>query len=170
MKFEAFDPTVCEHCLQTTNYCTQIDRGIADIMRAFAIAIRTKGINLIHPVKEMQADAGTATAEAVAWGKLTRSMGANLSRARYHGLLARSSGKKGNWMITRKGIDFLSGRPIPRVVIIDKITGSTMGYFNMEEDQVTINKITKENGPYWTEMIHEGRVIPATEYAKPQTV
>lgn len=132
---------------------------MADLLRAFARAIRNKGVNVLHMAKEAQAEPGMSVAQAVAAGKLTLSMIKNSSRARSHGLLARVEDKSGNWCLTRKGIEFLKGGSIPKYVVVSKVTGETTGHWQPEKYQITINKLLKDYSTvYWEETISEGRV------------
>lgn len=155
-----FTPTVCGACSQSCNYTTGIDKGITDILRSFAVAIRAKGVNVIHPVKEMTMTTPLNRADAIASGKLTSSQQKNLSRARSHGLLARVSGSYGNWCITRKGIAFLKGEPVPKYAIIDKITGNTLGYWRPEDFQCSIADFAAvPPSGYWSEGLGSGEKV-----------
>lgn len=157
-----FTADVCPHCQQTTNYITGVDRGMAAIVRAFGNAVRAKGVNVLHPLKELAADPGMSVAQAVAAGKLTGSMSRNTSRARSHGLLARIEGRAGNWCLTKKGVAFLRGEPVPKYAIIDKVTGHTAGYYEPETYTASIRELDP-SAPFWSETINEGRVVPANE-------
>src|SRR4030042_647169 len=132
-----YKPEECEHCGQTTTYLLGLDHGTADIVRAIAIKIGEKGINIVHPRKEME---GTT---------LSSNQVGNLSRARFHGLIASVKGEKGNYLLTRKGAAFLRGESVPRYAIISKSEGHQIGYFtNGEKFMVTIKDLLNE-GEYW---------------------
>ncbi len=156
-----FTPTVCGGCGQTTNYVTSVDKGMADIVRAFAFAIKKKGVNVIHPAKEMMPSQTLQTREeAIRDGRLTPSQANNLSRARSHGLLFRVQGHYGNWGLTRKGITFLRGEEIPKFVIIDKTTGAVLGNWKPDEYRVKMSDFSAISpDEYWSETIEQGRIV-----------
>ena len=84
-----FEPEICECCGQAQTYLLPIDWGTALIVKAVARAIRLKGINAIHPVKEMEVPAkGWNYGMAINDGKLTSNQIGNFTRARVHGLIA----------------------------------------------------------------------------------
>lgn len=128
-----YKPEVCECCGQTKTYIYSLDHGIADIVRAIARKIGEKGINIVHPRKE---------------NVLTSTQWCNLARARSHGLVAAVKGKKGNFLLTRKGAKFLKGEPVPKFAIISKAEGRQIGYFEQEKNMVTIHDLL-EKGEYW---------------------
>lgn len=142
-------PEVCAHCSQKKTYVLAVDQGTVDIVKAIARFIKIKGINAVHPRKEME-------------GKfLTSNQVGNLSRARFNGLIAKIPGNSGNYCITRKGVDFLSGQPIPRFAVIDKTQRMTVGYYLPEELQCDIKDFIRD-GEYWEGVnfeIHQGHVI-----------
>jgi len=144
-----FQPNVCECCEQTTEYALAVDRGTVDIVCAIANFIKQKGINIVHPRKEMESQ-----------GFMTSSQVCNLSRPRFHGLIASVKTERGNYCLTRKGIGFLKGTSIPKYAIIDKTTKTLLGYYEPEQYQVTITDILGEE--YWEGInynIEEGRVV-----------
>src|SRR3990167_8689372 len=135
----------CPTCGQSTTYLLAIDKGTIKIVKAIALFIKGKGYNAVHPRKEME-------------GKyLTSNEVGNLSRPRFHGLIAKVEGNSGNYLLTRKGVLFLKGEPIPRCAIISKAEGRQIGY--TDEDPITISQI---DGSYWEGIdyeIHEGQII-----------
>ena len=144
MKIES---DVCEHCGQTLNYFLAIDLGTCDIVKKIAEFIGKKGINAVHPRKEMEGL------------MLTSNQVGNLSRARFHGLIAKIKENPGNYCLTRKGSQFLRGMPIPKTAIISKKDKKQVGY--LEEEKVTIFEFIK-NTEYWNGInyeILEGNVI-----------
>lgn len=147
-EFIGFVPDRCECCTQTKNYILAVDRGITEIVKAFAKAISIKGINVIHPIKEM------ANARL-----LTVNQAKNLSRVGFHDLIKKV--EHGNWGITEKGIAYLKGLEIPKYVIVSKVTGETTGYY--EPDTYKVKAISfKEKDEYWEIydfIVFEGRVI-----------
>jgi hypothetical protein len=134
MKKNKFKPRVCECCKQTENYLLGLDKGSAKIVLKILYAIGEKGVNEIHPSKEMD-----LTIED-AWF-LT-----NLSRPRFHGLIAYvdEENKPGYYCLTRKAGKFLKNYPVPRNAIISKVTGHQEGYYDIQET-VTINELLGED-------------------------
>lgn len=155
MKTE-YKPEICECCNQSTTYLIAIDRGTVDIVKAIARFIGTKGINAVHPRKEME-------------GKyLTSNQVGNLSRPRFHGLIAHLDGESGNYVLTRKGSDFLRGKVIPKYAIVSKSEGKQIGYFEPETEKVSIHSFN-QTGDYWEGIgyeITEGQVINTLEKQK----
>lgn len=143
----------CECCKQATAYELEIDRGTIDIVKAMAAHIRQKGINAVHPRKELE-------------GKgLTSNQVGNLSRPRFHGLIAKIPKHSGNYCLTRKGLAFLNGESVPKVAIIRKGTSEApphnAGYL---DEMTTIHDFDEFWSEYWSSNgyeIQEGRVIIA---------
>lgn len=146
-------PKKCECCGQTETYILGIDHGTADIVIAVARKIGEKGINIVHPRKEIE-------------GKgLTSNQVGNLSRARFHGLIAKVKGEAGNYLLTRKGSAFLSGAVIPRYAIISKVERRQVGYFEPEKNVTCLLEVL-EKGEYWEGIgydIVEGEVFRKKE-------
>lgn len=145
-----YDPHVCESCHQTTTYLVGLDRGSVKILKQIAQFISKKGINVVHPRKEMEGR----------W--LTSNQVGNLSRARFHGLIAAVKGNSGNYLLTRKGADFLKGARIPRYAIISKSEGHQVGYFDPDNQTCSINDFKASDEPYWEGInydIVEGQVV-----------
>lgn len=116
MKNIIYTPETCAHCTQTTTYVLGIDRGTVNIVKQIARFIGKKGINAVHPRKEM---------EGV---YLTSNEVGNLTRPRAHGLIAKIKGNAGNYCLTSKGAAFLHGAEIPRYAIRSKSLRKTLGY------------------------------------------
>ena len=170
MKSIKYSPDKCEHCQQTTTYASMLNRGIMDIVQSIANAIGRKGINAIHPMKEMLAKPGEASSrELVRMGKLTPRQIGNITHACRHGLITRLS-ETGTFCLTKKGAAFLRGEPVPLVAIISKQTHHNIDYLNHADGSprtITVRDLRKrgEEGAYWDGInydIHEGRVIPST--------
>lgn len=148
-----------QHCLtcgQATTYELEIDRGTVKIVTEMARFINSKGINMVHPRKELE---GTL---------LTSNEVGNLSRPRFHGLIAKVKGEPGNYAITRKGFAFLRGDKIERIAIIKKSTidepAHTQGHVGGL--WISIDELVKDWLPYWSSCGYEvkaGRVLTKTE-------
>lgn len=157
---EKFEPIKCEHCSQSVTYLLPIDRGTVDIVKAIAVAIKIKGINAIHPRKEIEGKS------------LTSNQVGNLSRPRFHGLIAKIEGEKGNYCLTRKGLEFLNGAMIPKYAIINKSTGSQEGYWNEDTFQVRMKDFTSDD-EYWEGVgyeIVEGGIILSKDPNQPELI
>lgn len=154
-----YEPEICDHCGQTKTYLLGLDHGTADIVVAIAKKIGQKGINIVHPRKEME---GLV---------LSSNQVGNLSRARFHGLIAHVKNKKGNYLLTRKGASFLRGETIPRFAIVSKAEGHQVGYFKEDILTTTIRELLQ--GEYWEGInydIVEGEVfhrLPGKEKETP---
>lgn len=167
-KQEKYISEKCECCGQSKTYLLPIDRGTIDILRSVARAILNKGINAIHPRKEMEVGPKAFSAGdcfdydlMVKEGYLTSNMVGNLSRPRFHGLIAKVKGQSGNYCLTTKGASFLKGDTIPKYAIIDKVSGHQAGYWMEEKYQVTTKDFSVDE-EYWEGLdydIREGQVI-----------
>ena len=145
-----FIPTMCPCCSQSTTYVLAIDKGTVDIVKKIALFIGQKGINVVHPRKEME---GTY---------LTSNQVGNLSRARFHGLIAAVRSNPGNYLLTRKGAQFLHGESIPKYAVISKAEGCQIGYFDEEKERCVVYEFADPKLPYWEGLnytISEGEVI-----------
>jgi hypothetical protein len=152
-------------CGQGVDYLVAMDRGTALIMKAFAVAVNNKGENTIHVRKEMEdkAENYPSFIEMIRSGHMTSNMTGNLSKARFHGLIARK--EPGVYCITVKGARFIFGKRILRFKIESKsenhksyyLIPKLSGYTPIENlfsqldiadlDQINIdNSILKETG------------------------
>lgn len=144
------DQKKCSCCGQATQYGLAIDKGTVKIVKEIALFIGKKGINIVHPRKEM---------EGV---ELTSNEVGNLTRARVHGLIAKVKGKNmaGNYCLTSKGAKFLRGEVVPKIAIVSKAEKKQIGY--IENEYCTINDKEINAGDYWNGLgydIHEGKVV-----------
>ena len=159
---DAFRPERCEHCGQSLSYLIPIDRGSVDILKAISQAIRKKGINIVHPRKEMEAGGRDVSyKEMVREGHLTSNQVGNLSRLRFHGLIASVDGNPGNYCLTSKGAEFLKGGAVPRYAVISKVTGHQIGYHMPEKYRVVIYDFRPDQ-EYWDGIDYQivaGRVM-----------
>lgn len=126
---QEYKPEICACCNQSTTYLLAIDRGTVDIVRAIAVAIFRKGINVVHPRKEMETSQNMDFDLMIREGMLTSNQVGNLSRPRFHGLIAKIKDNPGNYCLTTKGAQFLKGQPISRFAIISKSEGMQIGYY-----------------------------------------
>ena len=143
----------CDCCGQTTTYIIGIDKGTVDILKGVAKAIGRKGINCVHVNRELVVD-----------GDLTPIQMTNMSRPRSHGLIAKVKGemKKGNYLLTRKGSQFLKGGRVPKYAVMSKVTGHQIGYHEPNKHNVIISDF-KGKGEYWEGVnytIERGEVVP----------
>jgi len=142
-----FNSKKCQCCGQTTEYPIAVDQGSVDILKQIARFIEKKGINTVHPRKEMEGS------------YLTSNQVGNLSRLRIHGLITKVEENAGNYSITTKGFKFLEGEEIPKYAIKSKTEKRTLGYFKPDLYTTTISEV---GGEYWEGINYEikhGRVI-----------
>ena len=121
-----YEKQKCECCGQTKTYVLPIDRGTADIVRALAHAVRLKGVNAVHVQKEMEVPMKEANP---IYGTVTSNQVNNLSRPRFHGLIAFVRGERGVYCLTRKGAAFLRGEAIHKWAIVSKVEKHQVGYW-----------------------------------------
>jgi hypothetical protein len=154
-----YTPERCEHCGQTKTYLLAIDPGTADIVRAISAAIRQKRENEIHPRKEMEVEGWSDYQDMIRLGHMTSNMVGNLSRARFHGLIARIKGRAGWYCMTTKGAKFLRGATVHRFAIVDKTTGHQVGYWG---DEVISIQQLRGVAEYWEKIdyfIEDGQIV-----------
>lgn len=149
-KLPAYKKEKCETCDQNCTYTLTLSKGATATLKAIARFIRNKGINTVHPMKEM-----------VKHGLLTPNQNNNLKCLTAHGLLAHVKEETGNYCMTTKGGRFLRGEEIPKIAIIDKRAKRQVGYYLGDQITITV-KDFKTDDPYWEVMdfeIQEGRII-----------
>lgn len=138
LKVEKYKEEVCPHCHQTASYLIGIDKGCAETLLQILQVISKKGINEIHPSREIN------WKDNQKW-KLT-----NLSRNKFHGLIAPLKDKKGYYCLTKKAGKFLRGEAIPRYLIRSKITKHNEQYWKPEENLITfIELLSSSEIPIW---------------------
>lgn len=160
---------VCECCGQAKTYLLPVDTGTALIVKAVAARVRAKGINVVHPTKEMEVPARDWTyTRAIREGVLTSTQIGNFTRARVHGLIARYRGEPGNWVLTTKGARFLKGERIPKLAIVQKTkkgdASHKQDYHMPDVHTVTVHEVMnpRSNDPVWEGIdfdILEGHII-----------
>jgi hypothetical protein len=128
-----FKAKICACCGQSEEYLLGLDKGSAKIVIAILKAITLKGINEIHPAQEMDLTGNKK------WF-LT-----NLSRPRFHGLIAYIDDKPGYYCLTKKAGKFLRGEAVQQYAIISKTTGHQIGYWG--NDTVTIKDLLSDETP-----------------------
>lgn len=143
---------VCDHCQQRKTYWITVSPGVVGILKEIAAFIRRKGINVVHPAKEMEA-----------YGVFNSTRMGNITQVKRHGLIAAVEGEPGNYSLTRKGLDFLNGQPIPLHTEVRKQRvghgAETIGH---SETYCTIDQIEKGWLDYWQVEgfdVQAGRVI-----------
>lgn len=165
-----FNPRICTCCGQAETYPLPIDWGTAVIVKAVARAIRIKGINVIHPTKEMEVPANEWTYDrAINEGKLTSIQIGNFTRAKAHGLIAMYKKESGNWVLTSKGAQFLRGESIPKIRVrkkqgVSRELTQEEKYWKPEDYRITIHEILRRGSktPIWEGIdfdIREGRIV-----------
>jgi hypothetical protein len=178
MSTKDFTPEVCECCGQTTQLLYPIDAGTADIVKAVAVAVGNKGINMVHLRKELEVDAKEWNyGRMLREGVLTSNHIGNGTRPRKHGLIAFASidGKReiGNYLLTKKGAAFLRGESVPKYAIQNKVTGHIEGYWKPNVYRVTIHDLWRKDTDRWEGIdfdIEEGRIIHDLPEPKQQTL
>lgn len=137
---EKYQPTICECCGQTTTYRLGLDRGSVEIVIDILKGISAKNLNEIHPTKEL----GWSKEKDKQW------FVTNLSRPRFHGLIAYVKNKPGYYCLTKKAGEFLRGKSIPQFAIVSKVTGHQEGYWQPERYRITRGEVLKDDDiPYW---------------------
>jgi hypothetical protein len=121
----------CPCCGQSLTYVIPIDKGTTEILKAMIRAIKNKGKNEIHPRNEMEIHNDFDSI-------LSSIQTGNLSRPRFHGLIAKIKERPGYYCITNKGVSFLKGQSVPKYAIVSKKTARNIGYYEEEKYQVTI--------------------------------
>jgi hypothetical protein len=164
-----YSEQVCDCCGQAKTYLLPVDYGTALIVKAVAAYVRHKGINVVHPTKEMEVPAREwSPTRAVREGVLTSTQIGNFTRARVHGLIAKYRQEPGNWVLTSKGARFLKGERIPKLAIVEKTKKGDASHkqdYHMPDDfNVTIHELTdpRSDEPMWNGIdfdILEGRII-----------
>jgi len=151
----------CGDCGQTMTYLLPIDKGSVKSLHAIAKAIYDKGINCIHPRKEMEVPNTPNRDLMIRAGHITSNMVGNLSKPRSHGLIAKTGNQPGNYCLTTKGAEFLKGKPILKYAIISKKTGHQIGYWS--DEMITIKDFSTDE-EYWEGFyIKDGHVIIGIE-------
>jgi len=135
-----YEPPTCECCGQTKTYALIIDRGTAEIVQATAMAIRKKKVNCVHPRNDMETKPYTDMHHD---GFLSSNQVGNLSRARFHGLIARVKDMPGSYCLTSKGAKFLRGEAVQAAAIVSKVEKRNIGY--LENYNTTLKEIIKDD-------------------------
>ncbi len=133
----SFKSKTCPQCGQSIDYAIPLDKGTCDIVRAISVHIGKKGINRVHPRKEMESRFADP-----ANGLITSIMVGNLTKARAHGLIAKVKGNSGNYCLTGKGARFLRGEAVPKVAIMSKVEHHQIGYLSDEQGQPQMVKVS----------------------------
>lgn len=144
----------CEACGQRLGYGSRVSRGMAHIMQAMYRKAKEKNLNAVHIEKELMAT-----------GILTKSQAGNRTHLVRLGLII-DLPETGNYAITRRGQDFLNGKPVPREAWTRKTTKDKHSHTVFSSDEtVTVHDVLRK-GEYWEVpgfTITEGRVIQPHE-------
>jgi len=143
----------CECCSQRLYKPAVLSKGYAKMLVIISEFIEKKGVNVVHPEKELFKLGLFSVAQRV-----------NMTVLGDHGLVAKHE-SHGNWVLTRKGVDFLNGSEIWKVAAVEKATKRTVGHIE-KEGKTTLKKLLGKNAPYWQGLgftIESGRVIRASE-------
>lgn len=142
--------THCETCGQRIGYGSRVSRGTAHVMQAIYRRVKEKNLNAVHIEKELMAK-----------GILTKTQAGNRTHLVRLGLII-DLPETGNYAITRRGQDFLNGKPVPREAFTKKTTKDKHSHTLFTSDEtITIHDVLKK-GEYWEVpgfTISEGRVI-----------
>lgn len=174
-KLLGYQEEVCECCGQTKTVLYPLDKGTADMVKALAVAVRNKGINMVHIRKEMEVSRRDwSYPRLLTEGAILSSHTQNWIKAHKHGLVAQvwGEGMSGNWCLTRKGATFLKGQPVPKYAIQDKKTKHIRGYYEPEAYTVTVHELQRRDSPYWEGLdfdIQEGRIVKDLPVKEPET-
>jgi predicted transcriptional regulator len=164
LKKPDFEERICDTCHQRITYVTTLSKAHAMIMVAFARAVAKKGVNIVHPHKELVVD-----------GEITSSMRNNITPLRNHELLKPDDTEPGNWNITEKGRNFLQGASVPRWAVVNEITSNRECYLLEEGNPncwTTIGELL-QRPDFWEgfnfEFV-EGRKVVPTKSANQQSL
>ena len=172
IKIPPYLPERCHCCNQTTTYLLPLDKGAVDIVKAIAVAIRKKGVNIIHPRKEMEVEKKLDYQTMIREGLLTSNQVGNLSKARFHGMIAHIKDNRGNYCLTTKGAEFLKGTDVPRFAIISKKDGHQIGYYIEKEARCKVRDFDIVD-QYWEGIdfiIKEGRIVKQQDFTQPALI
>lgn len=131
----------------TLTYLLPIDQGTIDILKGLIHAVHRLGRNCIHPRKEVEGK------------ELTSNQVGNLSRPRFHGLVAKVKENPGHYCITNKGVDFLKGRQVDKYCIVSKVDKKQVGYYQPGMNMVTIHDVSPEYWEFPNIEIVDGQIV-----------
>lgn len=144
-KIAAANDGHCDRCGQTIKfYRYKVSHSHCNFLRAMADRVRDTGINDV--------DIGDIN--------IAYSVRSQVTKMRQHGLIARVKGNTGaqiarRWLITKKGWDFLTGKPIPDYVIV--FNNQVLGH---DGEGVTIHQVLGEKFDPNTPVYEESPVTP----------
>lgn len=169
-----FIPKRCKDkdCGLAHEYLVSLDPGSAVILKAMAVRIGNKKINIVHPRKEMETKQKMSLNEMIRNGMITSNMVGNLSKPRMHGLIAKV-GDAGNYCITRKGWLVLHDKSleIAKFAIRSKVTGRTIGYHRQDLYTTTLGQLEAKTDNIWEGIgyeITEGHVYTEIPEKQPR--
>ena len=121
---------ICQGCgREMAAYEISITPGIMNALRKLIRSVREKGVNEVHLVKDT---------------KLTHNEINNITRLRFHGLVAKcyegtgeeKKRKSGYWLVTKRAADFIKGDiqlPVSVTVFNDRIVSKSETYVTIAE-------------------------------------
>lgn len=122
---------ICNGCgREMAAYEISLTPGIMNALRKLIRAVREKGVNEIHLVKD---------------SNLTHNEINNITRLRFHGLVAKcyesteageKKRKSGYWLVTKRAADFIKGEiqlPVSVTVFNDRIVSKSETYVSIGE-------------------------------------
>lgn len=140
---------VCSHCQQTTTYALKINKGLVDLLMAFANAVKIRG-NDIVATKIICPTRITDRITRMERGWITDVQYSNLSHLRYHGLIASIGTNR--YCLTSKGASFLRGEEVEAVAIVNKAQKMNIGYLADDNGKIyrtNMKTVFKGKDGYW---------------------
>lgn len=151
MEQQEFTQEICPHCGQSTTTVYTVSRGLRNSLSAMARFIEKKGINMAHMQKEL-----------IALKYITPNQATNLwTHGVYTGLVAHGK-EPANYVITKRGFDFLAGGSVPKHAFVMKKTDSKHTKVISSSVETCTASDLDRKGEYWEVFnyeIVEGKII-----------
>lgn len=149
----------CPECGQSLTTTYAVSRGLRDTLKAMARFIEEKGENVAHIQKELMAQ-----------GIITHNQKDNLhTHGVYTGLVAHAD-EPGNYLITKRGWDFLDDKPVPKYAYAAKRTKEKGTHVIGHSEELCRASDFNRKGQYWEVpgfVIQEGRVLKSSPWKAP---
>lgn len=127
----AHDELHCPNCgALMKKHWHSLTLGLVGALVKIKTAVITKNENRVHPVRDVE---------------LTNNERNNLSKLRYHALIAKSG--RGYWLLTRRGSEFLKGK----VAIPKRVLTWRNKVVDYDLERVYVKDIFKADLPHWEE-------------------